>query len=120
MRRILLLFLAMALSLPSAIHATDVRVELKNDTALCVWKALSAFIRNDMERDAFPAAIVSIQTAGEFLNWHPHLHVLAFAGIFRTDGCFVRSRPFDAAVLRNIFQVGRDALPGKIRRRIRT
>jgi hypothetical protein len=51
-----------------------------------------------------PAAIVSIQTAGEFLNWNPHLHVLAPAGAFRTDGSFARSLVFDAAVLRDLFQ----------------
>jgi hypothetical protein len=38
------------------------------------------------------------------LNWHPHLHVLAPAGAFRTDGVFVHSPVFDAAVLRDLFQ----------------
>ncbi|GAB4227420.1 MAG: hypothetical protein OHK0028_00040 [Deltaproteobacteria bacterium] len=41
--------------------------------------------------NALPAAIVSIQTAGKFLNRHPHLHVLAPAGPFRPDGNFVPS-----------------------------
>jgi hypothetical protein len=50
------------------------------------------------------AAIVSIQTAGELLNWHPHLHVLAPAGAYRTDGCFVNSPDFDTVVLRDLFQ----------------
>ncbi len=54
--------------------------------------------------NALPAAIVSIQTAGEFLNWHPHLHVLAPAGAFRADGNFVHSPLFDPAVLRDLFQ----------------
>jgi hypothetical protein len=44
---------------------------------LCAWKALSSFLREDTGGDALPAAIISIQTAGEFLNWHLHLHVLA-------------------------------------------
>jgi hypothetical protein len=72
--------------------------------ALYVWKALSAFLREDTGGNALPAAIVSIQTAGEFLNWHPHLHVLAPAGTFRADGGFVHSPFFDAAVLRDLFQ----------------
>jgi hypothetical protein len=38
------------------------------------------------------------------LNWHPHLHVLAPAGAFRTDGSFVHSRAFDTIVLRGLFQ----------------
>ena len=61
--------------------------------ALCAWKALSTFLRKDTGGDALAAAIVSIQTAGEFLNWHPHLHVLAPAGAFRADG----ERPPEAA-----------------------
>ncbi|HWS16112.1 MAG TPA: hypothetical protein VN450_07980, partial [Candidatus Methylomirabilis sp.] len=36
MRRILLLFLAMAPALPTAIHAADARVELKNAAAMAV------------------------------------------------------------------------------------
>jgi len=71
---------------------------------MCVWKALSAFLREDTGNDTLPAAIVSIQTAGEFLNWHPHLHVLAPAGAFRTDGSFAHSPVFAAAVLRDLFQ----------------
>jgi hypothetical protein len=43
--------------------------------ALCVWKALSSFLREDTGGGALPAAIVSIQTAGEFLNWHPTGHI---------------------------------------------
>jgi hypothetical protein len=48
--------------------------------------------------------IVSIRTAREFLNWHPHLHFLAPAGTFRTDGSLVPSPVLDAAVLRGLFQ----------------
>ena len=72
--------------------------------ALCAWKALSSFLREDTGGDALPAAIVSIQTAGEFLNWHPHLHVLAPAGSFRADGSFAHSPVFAAAVLQDLFQ----------------
>ncbi|WP_370655963.1 hypothetical protein [Candidatus Deferrimicrobium sp.] len=35
------------------------------------------------------------------MNWHPHLHVLAPAGAFRTDGSFIPSPIFDPAVLRD-------------------
>jgi hypothetical protein len=38
------------------------------------------------------------------LNCHPHLHVLASAGAFRTDGSFAHSPVFAAAVLRDRFQ----------------
>jgi hypothetical protein len=59
---------------------------------------------SDTGQDALPAAIVSIQTAGEFLNWHPHLHVLTIAGAFRFDGTFVPSATFDVATLRELFR----------------
>jgi len=45
-----------------------------------------------------------IQTAGEFLNWHPHLHVLTATGAFREDGSFAPSPYFDATTLRELFQ----------------
>ncbi len=63
-----------------------------------------AFLREDTGNDTLPAAIVSIQTAGKFLNWHPHLHVLAPAGAFRADGGFVHSIALDTGVLRGLFQ----------------
>jgi hypothetical protein len=75
------------------------RRQLLPKLALCVWKALSAFVRNDTERDTLPAAIVSIQTAGEFLNWHPNLHIQAPAGAFRTDGRFAHTPGFPARPL---------------------
>src|SRR4030042_386932 len=85
--------------------------------SLCAWKALSSFLREDTGGDALPAAIVSIQTAGEFLNWHPHLHVLPSAGAFRTDGSFAHSPVFAAAVLRDLFQANVLALLLKERKR---
>jgi hypothetical protein len=49
------------------------------------------------------------------VNWHLHLHVLAPAGAFRTDGCFVHSPVFAAAVLRDLFQANVLALQLKER-----
>ena len=34
------------------------------------------------EEGAVPGAVIAIHTFGDFLGWHPHLHVLC------TDGCF--------------------------------
>ncbi|MDH3383480.1 MAG: hypothetical protein OEM42_05395, partial [Deltaproteobacteria bacterium] len=41
------------------------RRRLLPELALCVWKALSAFLREDTGNNTLPAAIVSIQTAGD-------------------------------------------------------
>jgi hypothetical protein len=92
-------------ALPKVLRpALRYRRRLLPKLSLCAWKALSNFLRADTGGDALPAAIVSIQTAGEFLNWHPHLHVLAAAGGFRADGSFAPVPSFDVAAIRELFQ----------------
>ena len=36
------------------------------------------------EYDTVPGDIVAIHSVGDFLGWHPHLHVLC------SDGCFLK------------------------------
>ena len=36
-----------------------------------------------------PAIVLNVQTAGEALNYHPHLHGLCAGGVFMEDGTFV-------------------------------
>ena len=96
------------LPLSSALKLYRPRRRFPPKLALCTWKALSTFLRADTGRDT---PLVSIQTAGEFLNWHPHLHVLTAAGAFRKDGSFVPSPFFDTGTLRELFQVL--VLPGR-------
>ncbi len=35
-----------------------------------------------------PGLVVAVQTFGDFLFWHPHVHVIATAGVFEADGTF--------------------------------
>ena len=35
-----------------------------------------------------PGLVVAVQTFGDYLLWHPHVHVLAAAGVFTNDGHF--------------------------------
>ena len=41
---------------------------------------------------------MAVQTFGDFLFWHPHVHVIATAGVFDADGIFhlapIASQPF--------------------------
>ena len=39
--------------------------------------------------DAMPGAVISVQTFGDFLNFNPHLHIIATDGCFIHDGIFV-------------------------------
>lgn len=40
-----------------------------------------------------PGIVAAAQTFGDFLSWHPHLHLLVTAGVFRADGRFAIARP---------------------------
>ena len=59
------------------------------ELALAARDAISAWLR---DRTACPSGqpglIVAVQTFGDFLLWHPHVHVLATAGVFTQDGAF--------------------------------
>jgi hypothetical protein len=46
-----------------------------------------------------PAAVLTVQTAGEALNWHPHLHGLIADGLFSEGGSFKRLVKIDQAEL---------------------
>ena len=49
----------------------------------CAWRSLSDYLKCSItSNDARPGAVVSVQTFGDFLNFNPHLHIIA------TDGCF--------------------------------
>jgi len=67
------------------------RTLLKN-LSLCAWKVLSQYLSQSIPHDdTTPAAIVAVQTFGEFQKFHPHLHILAPDGCFREDGSFTVS-----------------------------
>ena len=55
-------------------------------------------------RKLLPAGILSIATAGDFLNWNPHIHGLIASAIFHPDGSFVPVALFQENVLRELFE----------------
>ena len=40
-------------------------------------------------RTAVPGAVACLQSAGNLLDWHPHVHLLISWGLFRRDGSFL-------------------------------
>lgn len=48
---------------------------------------------------ARPAFIEFVQIFGDLLNFNPHVHALAAAGVFRADGGFVELPPITGALL---------------------
>jgi hypothetical protein len=53
---------------------------------------------------ARPAFIEFVQTFGDLVNFHPHVHVLAADGVFRADGTFVPLPPIPEALLERDFR----------------
>ena len=51
-----------------------------------------------------PALIITIATAGEFLGWHPHLHLLVTDGGFLADGTFRHLLYFDSDNVEQLFR----------------
>ena len=49
----------------------------------CAWKVLSAYLKQSVPfDDAVPGAAIAVHTFGDFVQYNPHLHLIA------TDGCF--------------------------------
>lgn len=60
------------------------------------WTCILAEVRRDLGRqDVVPGMIGTIQTHGELLHWHPHIHVLVTCGGFTPEGEFVELPEFD-------------------------
>ena len=51
-----------------------------------------------------PGAVGFIQTAGELLNFHPHIHLLITDGVFYPDGTFDRFPSFDVSLIERLFR----------------
>ena len=64
------------------------------------WGALNEVLGAD---GATPAAVLTIQTAGEALNHHPHLHGVLANGLFRADSTFASFETLDQATLTKRF-----------------
>jgi hypothetical protein len=64
--------------------------KLLGKLSLCAWKVLSEYLKQGVTVDnPIPGCVTAIQTFGEFLNFNPHLHVIATDGCFYGDGEFM-------------------------------
>ena len=55
------------------------------------WEAIrDVFVEVTGIEDAIPAMIAGIQTFGDLINSHPHIHALVPDGIFLDSGTFVK------------------------------
>jgi hypothetical protein len=79
--------------------------KLLGELSRCAWKALRFYCRQCLGKDALPAGIFSIQTAGDSLNWNPHIHALVSPTCRRPDGTFDPLGDIDTGALRRLFEV---------------
>jgi hypothetical protein len=56
------------------------------------------------EKEAVPGAVIAVQTFGDFLGFHPHLHILCTDGCFYGDGMFRVAPTFELKRLEEIFK----------------
>ena len=64
----------------------------------CAWRALKPYLAAWFESDDVePGAVGFLQTAGELLGFHPHVHVLLPDGGWLPDGTFRHLLAFDSS-----------------------
>ncbi len=64
------------------------RRELLLDLSQCAAEAVAEYVRQQLGADARPGIVVSIATAGDLVQWHPHGHLLLTDGGFCAEGAF--------------------------------
>jgi hypothetical protein len=63
---------------------------LLGDLARLAWRTVLEVHRAVLGReDVVPGAVVAIQTFGQLIHWHPHIHALVTDGAFTPDGTFI-------------------------------
>ena len=78
---------------------------LLGDLAACAWRAIRLYFRVYYDgAPVLPGAVGFIATAGEFLNWHPHIHVLLTDGGFLPDRTFRHLLYFDSDKVEELFR----------------
>jgi hypothetical protein len=70
----------------------------------CAWECLEFFLKASCPGDSMPGAVVAIQTFGDLLSYHPHLHMLITEGCFRGENEFTRAPAFDWYKLEELFK----------------
>jgi ribosomal protein S27E len=67
----------------------------------CAWTCIQAEVQRVLGRDdVLPGMIATIQTHGELLHWHPHIHALVTCGGFTSAGEFLEVPELDLDRLR--------------------
>jgi hypothetical protein len=80
------------------------RRELLTELARAAAEAVSELVRRGVGAEARPGIVVSIASAGDLVQWHPHLHLLTTDGGKTGDGSFRPLPEWDALLLMRLFR----------------
>jgi hypothetical protein len=79
--------------------------KLLSKLSKCAWMVLSMYLKQGSHfAEAQPGAVMAVQTFGNFLNFHPHLHIIAADGCFDGNGNFVTGLNPDPKELERAFR----------------
>ena len=76
---------------------------LLGDLCLSAIRAITLYMKARADRDLMPGVVAVIQTFGNRLNFHPHLHMLVTEGGRTKDGSFQPAPIFNDTALTRIF-----------------
>ena len=77
--------------------------KLLNDLCLSAVSTLVKFLHTATGLELMPGVVVVIQTFGDRINFHPHIHVLITEGGTAQDGAFHRVCRFHDEIIQEIF-----------------
>jgi hypothetical protein len=80
------------------------RRDLLTELARAGAEATVELVRREAGQDVRPGLIISLTTAGDLLQWHPHLHLLTTDGGFAPDGSFIPLPEWNATLLVTLFR----------------
>ena len=80
------------------------RRELLTELGRTAAEAIGELVRRGLGDDARPGIVVSIASAGDLVQWHPHLHLLTTDGGKTADGSWQPLPEWDATLLMSLFR----------------
>jgi hypothetical protein len=80
------------------------RRELLTELGRAAAEATTELARRELGDDARPGVVVSIATAGDLVQWHPHVHLLTTDGAKTADGSWQPLSEWDGSLLMNLFR----------------
>jgi hypothetical protein len=93
------------LTIPRLLHPLFRRRRaLLKELARAGAEAVQELVRLGCGSDARPGIVVSVATAGDLLQWHPHLHLIATDAARAPDGSWHALPEWDSARLMTLFR----------------